>query len=95
MAVYFVACVSIKDQEKYDQYAAKGAGTLPASAKVLALDTKPGTVEGEWPYTETGILEFPDEATFRAWYESPAYQQALEFRLEGAESNCVLLHSLE
>ncbi|MEG0343589.1 MAG: DUF1330 domain-containing protein [Acinetobacter sp.] len=30
------------------------------------------------------ILRFPDMATARNWYNSPAYQEALQYRLKGA-----------
>ncbi len=95
MAVYFVARIAIKDQEKYDQYGQAARATIPGNAKVLAVDFKAETVEGEWPGTHTVMLEFPDEAAFRAWYNSPAYQEALKLRLAGTESNSVLLHGLE
>ncbi len=95
MAVYFVARVAIKDQEKYEQYGKAAAGTIPETAKVLAIDFKTETLEGEWPGTHTVALEFPDEAAFRAWYDSPAYQEALKIRLAATESNSILLHGRE
>ncbi len=95
MPVYFIARIAINDQEKYDQYRKAAGGTMAANVKVLAVDFKTETVEGEWPGTHTVMLEFPDEAAFRAWYYSPAYQEALKLRLAGTESNSVLLHGLE
>ena len=32
------------------------------------------------------ILEFPDMAAARAWYDSPAYQAAVKFRHAGSRS---------
>ena len=36
-------------------------------------------IEGEWP-GDVVIIEFPDAATARAWYDSPAYQEILPLR---------------
>jgi uncharacterized protein (DUF1330 family) len=36
-------------------------------------------LEGEWPGTIV-IIEFPDLATARAWYDSPAYQEIVPLR---------------
>jgi uncharacterized protein (DUF1330 family) len=32
------------------------------------------------------ILEFPDMAAARAWYDSPSYQAAVKFRHAGSKS---------
>ena len=40
------------------------------------------------------ILEFPDRATARAWYDSPAYQAAVKFRHAGADSKAFFVDGL-
>lgn len=42
-------------------------------------------IEGEWP-GDIVILAFPDAASARAWYESPAYQEILPLRTEHSHS---------
>ena len=42
-------------------------------------------VEGEWD-GDLVIIEFPDRATARAWYDSPDYQAILPLRTEHSES---------
>jgi uncharacterized protein (DUF1330 family) len=37
------------------------------------------------------ILEFPDLAAARAWYDSPAYQAAVKFRTAGSISNAFFI----
>ena len=37
------------------------------------------------------ILSFPDEAAALGWYNSPAYQEAREFRLKGAHYQVTLV----
>jgi uncharacterized protein (DUF1330 family) len=37
------------------------------------------------------ILQFPDVAAAKDWYESPKYQEALQHRLAGAEYNVMIV----
>lgn len=40
------------------------------------------------------ILQFPSAAEARAWYDSPAYQEALQHRLKGAEYRVVIVEGV-
>jgi uncharacterized protein (DUF1330 family) len=40
------------------------------------------------------ILEFEDEAAFRAWYDSPEYQEAVKIRLAATDSRSTLVHTM-
>ncbi len=40
------------------------------------------------------ILQFPTAAEARAWYDSPAYQDALQHRLKGAEYRVVIVEGV-
>lgn len=40
------------------------------------------------------ILQFPSAAEARAWYDSPAYQDALQHRLKGAEYRVVIVEGV-
>ncbi|WP_438454859.1 DUF1330 domain-containing protein [Vreelandella venusta] len=41
------------------------------------------------------ILRFPDMAAARAWYESPAYQEARKHRFQGADYRVFLVDGIE
>lgn len=46
----------------------------------------------EGPSTEgVAILRFPDMAAAKAWYDSPAYQEARQHRLRGANYRMLLV----
>ncbi|WP_019929579.1 DUF1330 domain-containing protein [Nocardia sp. BMG111209] len=60
-------------------------------AKVLAVDTRPKVLEGQWHGTRTVVLEFESPDAAQAWYDSPEYRQALPLRLAAARSNAVIL----
>lgn len=40
------------------------------------------------------ILEFPDMAAAKAWYDSPAYQAAKAYRLAGADYRVILVEGV-
>lgn len=40
------------------------------------------------------LLQFPDMAQARAWYESPAYQDAKQHRVKGANYQVILTEGL-
>ena len=41
------------------------------------------------------VLEFPDMAAAKAWYESPAYQEAAKHRFAGAKYQAILVQGHE
>lgn len=43
------------------------------------------------PAEGVAILRFPDMAAARAWYNSPAYQEARQHRLKGADYRLLLV----
>ncbi len=96
MTVYAVALVDIHDRDQYGHYEAgfmeifsKYQGTL------LAVDEAPALLEGEWPWTRTVLLEFPDEEKLRAWYDSEEYQALAQHRFAGAQASIAVVKGLE
>jgi uncharacterized protein (DUF1330 family) len=63
--------------------------------KVLAVDTKPTVLEGDWHGHQTVVLEFESVDAARAWYESEAYQDAAKLRQAAADCNAVILAGFE
>ncbi|MDU7524858.1 MAG: DUF1330 domain-containing protein [Roseomonas mucosa] len=41
------------------------------------------------------ILRFPNIEAARAWYDSPAYREALPHRLRGAESRAFIIEGID
>jgi uncharacterized protein (DUF1330 family) len=95
MAVYIIAQIQIHDRAEYDRYS---DGFLEVFARfkgeLLAVSEDPAVIEGEWPYTRTVVIRFPDADEARRWYESPEYQAIAQHRFHGAKTNAVLVPSL-
>jgi uncharacterized protein (DUF1330 family) len=89
---YLILTEDISDQAGMDAYGQASAPSIIASgAKVLAVDTQPAILEGDWHGSRTVMLEFESVAAAHAWYESEAYQHAKPLRLAAAECNAVLI----
>jgi uncharacterized protein (DUF1330 family) len=67
------------------------ATVAPFGGRWLAQG-EPEVVEGAWPGTVV-LMEFPDHASARAWYESPEYQKILPLRTRNSISDLVLVDS--
>lgn len=95
MSVYFVAQVQINDEDVYAQYVEAANPTFASgNARPLAVDEGFIPIEGDWHGGKTVILEFEDEAAFRAWYDSEEYQAAKAIRLPGVALKAALIHGL-
>ena len=89
MSVYAVALIHIHDRDGYRNYEQGFMDIFSRyQGKLLAVDESPTVMEGEWPWTRTVLLEFPDQAKLRAWYESDEYQALARHRF-GASEACV------
>jgi uncharacterized protein (DUF1330 family) len=76
------------------EYGAKAGPSLAGhAAKPLVLYGATETLEGP-EANSCVILEFPDMAAARAWYTSPAYQEARQLRFQGADYRVILTQGL-
>jgi len=88
--VYAIGQLTIHDRATYDRYQARFMGVMKKfKGRVLAADEHPQVVEGQWDRQKVVLLEFPDEAAFREWADSPEYEEIAIDRKAG--SNAVVL----
>ena len=95
MPVYLIAQIEITDRDEYSKYE---AGFMDIFSKykgeLVAVDEQTRTLEGEWPYTRTVLLRFPEEAEADRWYGSPEYQALVQHRFAASKGNIVLVKGL-
>ncbi|BCB06928.1 hypothetical protein HHSLTHF2_08180 [Vreelandella venusta] len=83
------------DAKEMEQYASK------AKAAREGHDPQPLAFYGDFEVLEGSamegavILRFPDMAAARAWYTSPAYQEARKHRFQGADYRVFLVDGIE
>ena len=93
---YVILTETIKDAEGMKAYGrAAGPALAESGASILAVDPRPQVLEGEWHADQTVVIEFESVEAARAWYESPAYQEAARLRHAAADTNAVIVAGFE
>ena len=89
------------DLEAMKPYREKAFDTLiPFGGKAIvrtdAIDVREVRRDKSWTPTRLLIIEFPNLASARAWYESPEYQALLPLRLNArGPDNMVIVDGVE
>ena len=90
MAAYLIADTHITDQRTYDEYK---RAVLPVITKFggrfLARGGPHEVLEGAWHPERLVLIEFPDMAALKAWYNSPEYAPLLALRQPAATDHLV------
>ncbi|MEJ7670966.1 MAG: DUF1330 domain-containing protein [Casimicrobiaceae bacterium] len=95
MKAYLVAGVKVTDQEVYESYKKGVPATVAAfGGRFIVRGGKMETLEGTWTPQRLIILEFPDMAKLRMWYDSSEYHPLLELRQRSALSNVVAIEGI-
>lgn len=95
MPAYVLAQGNVQDREKLNEYlAAAGATLAGVDVKVLVHSESPEVIEGEVTNTRHVLMEFPDAAAAKAWYDSADYEAIRGLRIEGAPGTLVILEGL-
>ena len=84
-----------RDPEELALYAKQTAKFMEGHpATYLARFGRSETREGA-PAEGMAIIEFPTFDEAKAWYESPAYQEASQHRVQGGDYNVVIVQGVE
>jgi uncharacterized protein (DUF1330 family) len=83
----------MKDPEEFATYGKLAGAARVDNLKALAFYGPHQVAEGD-PAEGVVLLEFPDMAAARAWYDSPAYQAAKAHRVKGADYRVVFVEGL-
>jgi len=95
MPVYAIAQLAMKNREAYDRYQARFMDVFQRfRGRLLAADEHPTVLEGRWDRDKLVLMSFPDEAAFREWAESPAYQEIAKDRKAGADTVVLLVRGV-
>jgi uncharacterized protein (DUF1330 family) len=71
-----------------------GPSLVEGGATVLVADRQPDVIEGEWPATQTVVLEFQSAEAAPTWYYSDPYQSA-KIGHAAAVSNVIAFSGLD
>ena len=95
MTVYVVAQLAFTDRARYRRYQDRFMEVLKGTkGRLLAADEQPVVLEGQWNRDKLVLLSFPDQAAYRAWSESAAYQEIAKDRKAGADAVVLMVHGI-
>jgi uncharacterized protein (DUF1330 family) len=95
MAVYVIVQGKVENRGLLDQYVAKAGPAIKShQGRTIAFDEEPQEVEGKIEHPRTVIVEFPSMTAFRAWYDSPEYQEILPLRLKATRGTLIVAKGL-
>ncbi|OBI83930.1 DUF1330 domain-containing protein [Mycobacterium sp. E740] len=95
MTVYAIAQLRFTDRAAYGRYQARFMDVFARySGTLLAADESPQILEGQSDREKVVLMSFPDETSFRAWADSPEYQEISVDRHAGADSVVLLIEGL-
>ncbi|MFB3104316.1 MAG: DUF1330 domain-containing protein, partial [Pseudomonadales bacterium] len=92
MAIFIVAQINIEDRDTYARYESGFMEIFDRyDGELLAVDEAVSVLEGNWDYTRTVIIRFPDEAAARSWYDSDDYQALAQHRFAASAANLAIV----
>jgi uncharacterized protein (DUF1330 family) len=95
MSAYVVVNVTVTDPGPYETYKQMAPPTIAAfGGRYLARGGATEVKEGDWHPNRLVILEFPDSAAARAWWESSEYAPGKALRQTCAQTQLVIVEGL-
>ena len=95
MPAYLIAEIEVTDPVGYDEYKKRVPAVIAAyGGRYLARGGAIEVLEGRWQPKRIAIIEFPNLASIKAFWESPEYQPLRKIRERCAKSNLVVSEGL-
>lgn len=95
MSAYLVVDLEITDATGFEEYRrvvppviAKYGGRFVVRGRV------PEVIEGQWKPKRLTLIEFPDAARAKEFYNSQEYRRIIDLRLKAAKTNLVLVEGV-
>ncbi|HEY5662412.1 MAG TPA: DUF1330 domain-containing protein [Ilumatobacter sp.] len=86
----------VHDEDEFARYRRSVMPTLePFGARFLVRGGAFTVPEGDMPFTQIAVLEFPSREAAESWYDSDAYQAVLPIRLGAATCQLVIVDAVE
>jgi uncharacterized protein (DUF1330 family) len=95
VATYLIANIEITDPALYEEY----RKVVPASiarfgGRFLCRGGAVRVLEGDFVPKRVVVLEFPDAAAIKGWYESPEYRPLLEMRQRASKGSLFIVEGV-
>lgn len=96
MAAYLIAeRLEITDPDAMEAYRAGVGSTIEQyGGKFVVRRSEPETIEGDWDPKRLIVIEFPERAALKAWYDSPEYTELKAMRMSSSRWNIIAVDGL-
>jgi len=95
MSAYVIVQVEVHDAATYERYKTLAAASVAAyGGRYIVRGGRTELLEGDWRPARLVILEFPDAARAREWWNSAEYTPAKEIRQACAGTEMLLAEGL-
>lgn len=92
MTAYIIADVQITDPDTYWTYRSQTPPIVKQyGGRFIVRGGEVQALEGDWQAGRVVVIEFPDVAAARRFYDSPEYRQIIGFRQRAADSRIILV----
>jgi uncharacterized protein (DUF1330 family) len=96
MPAYVIVETDVHDPEQYERYKAASPDAVHGGGgRFVVRGGELAVLEGDWTPTRLVVLEFPDLAAAKEWYESPEYQEVKSLRDGAANLRMVAVQGLD
>jgi uncharacterized protein (DUF1330 family) len=96
MTAYVISDVEILDDEMIKKYRLLAQESIAKyGGRYLARGGRVEPVEGAWTPMAIVIVEFPDMARAKAWYQSAAYAEALKVRARALDRRLIFVEGVD
>jgi uncharacterized protein (DUF1330 family) len=93
MPAYAIADVrEVRDVETLLEYRRRNTDAVAShGGRFLIRGGESEVLEGDWPTRRIVLIEFPDAAAARTWWESDEYAPLKAMRREASDTNIILV----
>ena len=93
MPAYVIADVrEVRDLDALIEYRRRNTETVANhGGRFVVRGGEATPLEGEWPTQRIVVMEFPDAAAARAWWESEEYEAIKPLRRGASDTNIILV----
>lgn len=96
MAAYLIAHLEVTDAGAFEAYRDRVPAIIAAhGGRYLIRGAQAEVLEGDWTVPRLVVLEFPDMATARRFYDSPEYQEILPLRTDNCGGPVALVEGYQ
>ena len=96
MPAFLIADIEVQDEDTYTAYRSANPDIVNQyGGRYVALGGQVEVLEGDWHPRRTVIIEFPDMAALKSFYDSEEYSKLRESRWRSADSRLVAIETLD